>query len=81
MKVKIQMLELEVEGEGVAEIVAATLEKFLTQSTMREITPKAACVACPKCGAAPGRQCESNGRFYTRQVHAERDAAALGKER
>ncbi len=77
MKVKIQLLELEVEGEGVAEVVAAALGKFLSQSTMGELTPAAASVDCPRCGATAGQQCRSGTGFHTARVHVERANAAL----
>lgn len=78
MKVKIQMLELEVEGEGVAEVVAAALGKFLAESTTREVTPNNAGVDCPRCGVSAGRLCKADGGgYYHDRVHAERAAAAL----
>lgn len=81
MKVKIQMLELEVEGEGVAEVVAAALGKFLEQSNpMQAMTPDVASVACPRCGAGVGKLCtHADGGFYPSTAHAERAVASLGK--
>jgi hypothetical protein len=48
------------------------------QSTTRELTPEAASVKCPRCGAIAGHQCKTEtGGYHATCVHAERAAAAL----